>query len=100
MKTIPILLLVFICGCMSVPQTGIRFNPQTKALDIQSPKDVEIESATVVESNGFFSITVTGYKAKNNIEVIKAIAESNQKRLEDSAKVGGALLGTAIDLAK
>lgn len=81
---------------MSVPQTGIRFNPETKQLDISSPKDVEIQRASVYESNDVFIITVEGYKAKNNIDVIRAVTEANA----ENAARAAALVGTLIDKAQ
>ena len=89
-----------LCGCMSVPQTGIQFNPQTKQLDITSPKDVEIQSATVTESNGFFCIEVKGYKAKNNIQVIQAVIEGNAETRKSIEQNAAKTIGTLIDLAK
>lgn len=102
MKTIiTVIVAALLIGCARVPQTGIQFNPQTKQLTITSPKDVEIESATATtDTNGGFTIAVKGYKAKNNIEVLRAVTEQNaamRRSLEDEA---AKTIGTLIDLAK
>lgn len=93
----PCLLLV---GCMGVPSTTIRYSPKTKTLDLGSPKDVTIKKATVTESNGFFSLAIEGYSAKNNINVIKAVIEGNAKTRAAVEENAAKTVGTLIDLAK
>lgn len=79
-----------------VPKTSIRFNPETKQLDIQSPKDVEIHGLHATATNGMYRLDVDKYSAKNNIEVIRAVTEANAA----NAKKGAELVGTLIDAAK
>lgn len=90
-------LLPLLAGCATVPETVIRYDKQKEGVVISSPKDVEIARASiVVESNRIVKIDFEGYKAKNSIEVIRAVAERNQAALENAAKVGGALMGEVI----
>lgn len=89
-----------LCGCMTVPATTIKYDPQTKTLDLGSPKDVVIDRATVVESNGFFSLTLEGYSAKNNYQVIKAVIEHNEASMKTAAENGGVLIGKVLKEVK
>jgi len=99
MKTLSIILCAFciaLSGCMSVPATTIKYDPSSKQLDLGSPKDVTINKASVVESNGFFSLTLEGYSAKNNLEVIKAVVEGNAKARQSIEENGAAIIGKVI----
>lgn len=100
MKT-PLLLAALagglLAGCMTTPETIIRYDKRKEAVVISSPKDVEIEKASiVVESNRVVRIDFEGYKAKNNIEVIRAVVARNQAVLENALKNGGATIGEIL----
>lgn len=96
MRTTLLLLVAVMCsGMMCVPATRISYT--TKAgLDIRSPKDVSMTNVTAFHSNGVTVISVGSYSSKNNVEVLRAVAEHNQ----ETAEKGAALLGTLLDHAK
>ena len=103
MKRIALLVVAIsaiLCGCAHVPETIISYDPKRKAVVIASPKDVEITSATITVSNNVVSIHFTGYKARNNIEVIRAVAARNAELLENAVKLTGAGLGELLEHAK
>jgi hypothetical protein len=86
-------------GCITVPQTQIKVDPEKKSVNIQSPKDVVIK-----DFKASFNPTATGtvvliefkdYQSKNSIDVIKAVADHNAKSVERAAGLLGELLDKA-----
>lgn len=96
-----LLVVLLFTGCASVPETVIRYDKNKNGVVISSPKDVEIQQASIiVQSNSVVRVEFIGYKARNNVEVIRAIAERNQSVLENAAKTGGALMGEVLSHMK
>lgn len=91
------LLVVGCVGCASVPKTRISFNPVTKEIVIQSPKDVELTnlSATINKDGGAL-ILVGTYTSKNNAEVINAVATQNANTWKAISDLTSKLADTAI----
>lgn len=85
-----------LCGCMSVPKTSIKFNPQTKQLDIQSPKDVCLTNLSAEMAGDVVKITIGSYSSRNDAAIIKIVADQNIKAVQNAADMGKA----AIDAAK
>ncbi len=56
-------------------RTTVRFDPATKAVQIESPKDVEINGfALTYLTNGRISISWSNYVSKQNASVVKAVS--------------------------
>lgn len=86
-------LLPFLAGCMSVPATRIAVDPTSHELRLQSPKDVSIGALNaVISTNGQVTIELVDYKAENNVDVIRTIADANAKMQEDIAARSQALI--------
>ena len=103
MKRIALLVVAIsaiLCGCAHVPETVIRYDKRRDGIVITSPKDVAIASATITVSNGVMTVHFTGYSARNNIEVIRAVAARNAELLENAVKLTGAGLGELLEHAK
>ena len=89
-------------GCMSVPRTTISFDPKTKQVAIESPKDITLEGLKIHYAPGSesasaqFDVTVDNYTAKNNVEMLREVVKQNQ----ETALGGAKLLGTLLDMAK
>ncbi len=84
-----------------MPRTIIGFNPTTKAVQIESPKDVEINGfALTYLTNGQVSITWSNYVSKQNASVVNAVAAYNKALTDAALKAGEQALGTAVGLAK
>jgi uncharacterized lipoprotein YajG len=91
-------------GCMTVPSTRITVDPVTKSIDVQSPKDIDIKGFRAdfhpTATGTVVSVWIDSYTSKNNIDVIKAVAERNAAMQEALTKEGKELLGSIIDSAK
>lgn len=70
----------------SIPATSIKFNPKTDALNIQSPKDVTIQSVVINKSNTNFSMTVNGYSSTNNAALVGVVVTA-QAAIASNASV-------------
>lgn len=69
-------------GCtLPVPKTSIAFRPESRTVDIQSPKDVEIGKVSVEWAGTNFNLTVENYKSANSLEVVKAAAEAQASQM-------------------
>lgn len=106
MKTTLGLLIVaaLFTGCIApkIPQTELKFNPNTKSLIINSPKDVTIGGATVIQNTNGFSMTVTNYSATNNAAMVIAIGQAQAEvaknalqTINNLAELGKALAAKA-----
>jgi hypothetical protein len=99
MKTsLAILCCLVLAGCaLPVPKTTIQFNPTAQALDIRSPKDVQITNVVLTVSGTNFSLTIGSYCSQNPVEVIRAavVAQQNQMAAANDAltKILGAATG-------
>ncbi len=102
--SLTISLSLLISGCslhQSMPRTIIGFNPATKALSIESPKDVEINGfALTYATNGQVSITWSNYVSKQNASVVNAVAAYNKAMQDAALKAGEQVLSTVAGLAK
>lgn len=83
-------------GCAFVPQTHVTFNPATSELKVKSPKDVTLKGLSAGTTNGSSYITIQEYSSKNNVEVLRAVADANA----ETAKKGAELFGTLLDASK
>lgn len=89
-------------GCMSVPRTTISFDPKTKQVAIESPKDITLDGLKIRyapssdTTQAQFEVTVDSYTAKNNVEMLREVVKQNQ----ETALGGAKLLGTLLDMAK
>lgn len=103
----PLLILPLLSGCSifggpKVPQTEIKFNPKNDALNVKSPKDVTIDSVSISQSNGNFSMVVTGYKSTNNAALVSTvvtaqalIASNASVTINSLANLGASIAGKA-----
>lgn len=74
-----------LAGCtLPVPKTHIAYQPGTKAINIQSPKDVTIGTVEVIADGTNFTLRITDYKSTSNVEVIKAAAGAQKAQIEAS----------------
>ncbi len=93
---------LLISGCslhQSMPRTIIGFNSATKAVQIESPKDVEINGfALTYLTNGQVSITWSNYVSKQNASVVNAVAAYNKALTDAALKAGEEALGTAVGI--
>lgn len=82
MKILSTLVIVCICsGCSllskpGVPATVIKFNPKTDALNISSPKDVNIQSVDISQGSNGFRMMVTGYSSTNNAALVGVVVNA------------------------
>ncbi len=84
-----------------MPRTIIGFNPATKAVQIESPKDVEINGfALTYLTNGQVSITWSNYVSKQNASVVNAVAAYNKAITDAALKAGEQALGAAVGVVK
>ncbi len=84
-----------------MPRTIIRFDPMTKAVQIESPKDVEINGFSLLYlTNGEVSITFSNYTSRQNATVVNAVAEYNKAMQDAALKAGEKVLGTAASLVR
>lgn len=91
--------LSLLCGCMSVPTTRINYVPATQTLNIQSPKDVTIESLSVTTDGPDFLIELKNYRSASNVEVVRTVAEANAQMQRDITKRSEAVIGKLIQAA-
>ena len=89
-------------GCMSVPRTTIKFDPEKKSVDIVSPKDIALKGLhlsyvpATATNTASFQVDVESYEAKNNVEMLREVVKQNQ----ETAMGGAKLLGNLLDMAK
>ena len=78
-----VLFLFVLTGCVAlpVPRTEIKFDPATKSLAIQSPKDVQITNVVIVATATNFSLTIGSYSSQNPVEVIRAAVTAQQNQM-------------------
>ena len=96
-KNLLALTLVIMAGCASVPATKIAFNPVSKQLTIQSPKDVELSNlVATINTAGECKIEVGTYVSKNNAEVLAAVAAGNASTMKLVGDLTSKLADTAI----
>lgn len=75
--------MMSLVGCtLPVPKTHISYQPGTKALVIQSPKDVQIGKVEVLCEGTNFTLTISEYKAENNVEVVRAAAAAQKVQIK------------------
>ena len=90
-----------LAGCVSVvPRTEISFDPVTHTVGIKSPKDVELTGLRVEIVEGAANVAIDKYSAKNNYEVVKAVADANAAALKDLTDKGAALIDAAISASR
>lgn len=90
-----------LAGCtLPVPKTAIAFNPTTRTLSIQSPKDVKFAKVELLSEGTNFTLTVTDYSSANNVEVIRAAVEAQQSQMAEANKALNAITAAAIGAAK
>jgi len=96
MKTILLIPLLALAGCVSVPSTRIAFDPVTRQVSIRSPKEIAISNLVIEVQGDRATIKIGSYESKNNAAVITAVADANantQKLVAEGAAV-------AIGIAK
>lgn len=103
-SSLTISLSLLISGCSlhnSMPRTIIGFNPKTKAVQIESPKDVEINGFSLLYmTTGEVNITWNNYASRQNVSVVNAVAEYNKAMQDAALKAGEKVLGTAASLVR
>jgi hypothetical protein len=97
-------LLVWLSGCAlfsnpSVPATEIRFNPQTDALKIISPKNVMIQSVVISKSSTNFAMTVTGYSSTNDGAIVSTVMQAQSLIASNAAVTIQAITANAAKAA-
>jgi hypothetical protein len=84
-----------------MPKTTIRFDPATKAVDIQSPKDIEIQNFSLLYmTNGEVSLTFSNYTSHQNASVVNAVAAYNKAMQDAALKAGEEALGAAAGFVR
>lgn len=81
MKRLAPFALCLLTGCAlfskpTLPATVVKFNPQTDVLNIQSPKDVTIQSVSINKGSNTFVMTVTGYSSTNNAALVGVVVNA------------------------
>jgi hypothetical protein len=90
-----------LCGCQTVPRSMFSYNPSTRTVGVESPKDTEIRGLHIeIKPDGTALIDVEYFMSKNNFDVVAAIAESNAKISADATAKAKDVLLEAIGAAK
>lgn len=93
---VPIFLSLLISGCaLPVPKTKIAYQPATRAIDIQSPKDVSIGTVEVLADGTNFTLRITDYKSESNVEVIRAAASAQAAQIAAGQEALGRVIAAA-----
>ncbi len=102
--SLTICLPLLFSGCsinQTMPKTTIRFDPVTRSVDIQSPKDIEIQNFSLLyQTNGQVSLAFSNYTSHQNASVVNAVAAYNKAMQDAALKAGEKALGAAAGFAK
>ena len=88
---------ILLAGCNSVPKSEISFNPKTYTFNISSPKNVTIGGLNAsLTTNGTVTIVVTNYSSKNDVEILRAVANANAEIQTKVIQLGAKAAAAAL----
>jgi hypothetical protein len=97
-RLVYVLLMCCLCaGCTSVPKTKIGYNRQTGIVTVQNPKDIELKGLKFYITTNLVLITVESYKGKNNLEIVKAVADAKVQITQDISSRVDSVLQKAME---
>jgi hypothetical protein len=91
-----LVMVVVAAGCaLPIPQTRISFDPATRSVLVQSPKNVELDGLEVLAEGTNFTLSIARYASKHDAAVVGAAAQAQAKQIEGANAAFAAVLQAA-----
>lgn len=100
MKTLFIIPLLAITGCMSVPTTHIKGAIAGQPFDIETPKDSTLAGLDISVATNAVHLHIDTLQARMNPDVITTTGDAQAKMISAASQAGAAIAGAAVQAAK